>query len=110
MRRKSAEPKLSEKQRNIYQLPFRLHLNDKLLMLKLLNDDRMTFQSFVEACMQAYLRADPAVMTIVKDWRTLNEIPKEHKDLYTLSHRERADVMRELEQIQIEREIDPRKK
>ena len=92
--------KATEKDINVKQIPFRLHPNDKALFFKLLGDDNLSFQKFVDACMQAYLRGDPSVVKIIKDWRTLNEVPKDHLERYTLSHRERAEIQRELEMIQ----------
>lgn len=72
-------------------------MNDKALFMKLLEDSNLTFQSFSEACMQAFLRGDPSIMKVIKDWRVLNTIPKENLERYTLSHRERAEIMKELE-------------
>jgi hypothetical protein len=99
----------TEKERNIQKINFRLHTNDKLLFTKYLEDANLTYQAFMDACMQAFLRGDPAIMKVIKDWRVLNEIPKEHLERYTLSHRERAEIAKELEQIESEQDIDPRR-
>jgi hypothetical protein len=77
-------------------VPFRLHVNDHKLLKKVLIDDNLKFQTFVEACVQAYLRGDPAALKIVKDWRELNTIPKEKRDAYNLSSRERNKILDEL--------------
>lgn len=79
--------------KNSQAITFRMHPNDKLLLMKLLSDENLTYQSFADACMQAYLRADPSIMKVVKDWRMLNEIPKDLQAIYTLSHRERAKIL-----------------
>lgn len=78
---------------NDQAITFRLHRNDKALLTKLLSDEKLSYQSFADACAQAYLRGDPAIIKVIKDWRTLNEIPKDLQDRYTLSHRERAKIL-----------------
>lgn len=78
------------------QIPYRIHNNDKVLMIKLMEDDKINFQRFIDACVQAYLRGDPAAQKIVKDWKALNEIPPEDRERYTLSHRERQKIMDEI--------------
>ena len=78
---------------NHQAITFRLHMNDKLLLMKLLSDDNLTYQGFAESCMEAYLRGDPSIIKVIKDWRMLNEIPKDLQEKYTLSHRERAKIL-----------------
>lgn len=102
--------RLGEKERGIGKLAVRLHENDKRLLQKLLEDADITYQDFAEACVQAFLRGDPAALKIIKDWRLLNELPKEHLDRYTLSHRERDQIAKELETVRREQDIDPRNK
>lgn len=80
------------------RLAFRVHINDKKLLMKLLADANLTMQEFGVACTDAYLRADPHIMKTIQDWKMLNEIPKDHLERYTLSHRERADLMKQLEE------------
>lgn len=100
--------RLTESQKNIKQIPFRIHANDKVLFMKLLSDGGMTFQSFSQACMEAFLRADPAVLKVIKDWRDLSTVPKDYQDRFTLSHRERDAIQKELEQMGGEQDNDPR--
>jgi len=92
--------KPSERFKNIRQIPYRMHANDKVLMHKLLRDEGVSFQTFTDACVQAFMRGDPAMMKVIQDWKELNLIPKDKLDLYTLSHRERQLIQRELEEIQ----------
>lgn len=80
------------------RLAFRVHINDKKLLMKLLADANLSMQEFGVACADAYLRGDPHIMKMIQDWKMLNEIPKDHLERYTLSHRERADLMRLLEE------------
>lgn len=77
--------------------------------MKLLRDEGIGFQTFVDACMQAFMRADPSIMNVINDWKQLSEVPKEYQDLYTLSHRERMAIQQELDKIKTEGDIDPRK-
>ena len=98
----------TEKQLNIKQIPFRIHQNDKVLFIKLLSDQGLTFQTFANYCMQAFLNADPAIMKVIKDWKAIGEVPKEHMDRYTLSHRERDMIQKELEGMDTEQDVDPR--
>lgn len=92
--------KLTERQKNVRQIPFRLHMNDKTLFMKLLSDHGLTFQTFSHYCMQAFLNADPAILKVIKDWKAMSDIPKDHLKLYTLSHRERAAIQKELDEMQ----------
>lgn len=92
------EKRLSEKERLIQQIPFRLHVNDHKVLKKILIDDGMRFQTFVSACVEAYLRGDPSILKVVKDWKDLNTIPKDVRDKYTLSQRERRALLDELEE------------
>lgn len=88
-----------ESEKNIKQIPFRIHANDKAIFLKLLSDNNVNFQKFVHYCMQAFLNADPSIMKVLKDWKQLNEVPADHLSRYTLSHRERDLIQQELEQM-----------
>lgn len=78
-------------------MPFRIHVNDYILMQKLLSDDGLTWQSFVSAVVEAYLRGDPHVVKAVADWRALAELPKAAMSRALLSHRERDLLLKELE-------------
>ena len=101
----SAKRAPTERELDIWKLTFRLHRNDKIVFLKLLRDEKLTFQWFVDACMDAYMRADPGIMKVVKDWQELKEVPPEHQGLYTLSHRERKALLDELETTSREQDI-----
>lgn len=101
---------LSEAEKNIKQVPFRMHMNDKAMFFKLLGDANLSFQQFGVACMEAFLRADPAIMKVIKDWRALSQVPKDQLDRYTLSHRERDDIQKELEKMGGPQDIDPRER
>lgn len=98
--------KLTEFQKNIKQMPFRLHANDKAVFMKLLSDHGYNFQMFANFCMQAFLNGDPAIMKVLKDWKALNEVPKDQLERYTLSHRERDRIQAELDQMNAERDVN----
>lgn len=80
----------------IQQVSFRLHMNDHTVLKKMLSDEDLTFQSLVSAAVEAYLRGDPAILKVLKDYKDLNTIPKEVRNQYSLSHRERQAVLDEL--------------
>ena len=79
------------------RLTYRLHVNDRQLLIKLLSDMGMNIQDFGAACSDAFLRGDPHIIKAINDWKMLNSIPKEHLAKYTLSHRERDELLRQLE-------------
>lgn len=74
-----------------------MHPHDKALLSKLLTDEKLSYQSFAHACMDAFLRGDPSIMKVIKDFKTLRDIPKEHMDKFSLSKRERDAMLDELE-------------
>lgn len=99
--------KKTEKELNIKQLSYRLHVNDKILFKKVLRDEEIGFQSFVDACMHAFLRGDPNIMKVIDDWKQLSTVPRDHVELYTLSHRERVELQKELDRIRTEFDENP---
>lgn len=76
----------------------KLHPDDQRVLKKLLVDDDLSFQAFMEACVQAYLRGDPNMLKVVKDFRMLRRIPKEKLAEYLMSHRERERLLKEMEE------------
>jgi hypothetical protein len=95
--RSEMKEQLTEKQKNIQQIPFRLHINDHKMMKKLLADDGLSFQTFVEHCVQAYIGGDPTLIKMIKQWKDLSSIPREARDQYSLSRRERQSLLDEIE-------------
>jgi hypothetical protein len=98
--RKKLTKGISEQHGLWSQMSVRIHINDRVVFRKLLDDEKMNFQEFFTACMEAFLRADPSALKIIKDWKDLNVIPRELRDKYMLSHRERDDIAKELYDIQ----------
>lgn len=100
MRKKDGTRYITEKERGIHQMPYRLHHNDRVLLKKLLRDDEMTFQSLVDAAVQAYLRGDPAMMRVMQDWKDLNILPEDvmKNGGALLSRRERMELLKEIEE------------
>jgi hypothetical protein len=87
-----------EKDKNLKQIPFRIHLNDFRMMQRILADDELKYQTFVDACVQAYIRNDPFIRHVVDDYKEYNVIPRQMKDRYTLSDREKMDLIKEIEE------------
>jgi hypothetical protein len=79
------------------RMSIKLHPDDKRVLQKILIDDDLTFQAFMEACVQSYLRGDPNILKVVKDYKLISRLPKEKLAEYLLSHREREKLLRELE-------------
>lgn len=91
--------KLSEKDLQIKQSPFRMHKNDWPPLRALLKSDGWPLQKVFEAVVAAYMRRDPLLIKILADWREDQQLPSQGKrlDKYTLSPSERRDLMKELE-------------
>lgn len=87
---------LSEKDKNLHQIPVRLHSNDYRAMKKLFLDEGWTFQKFVSACVESYLARDPLLLKTIADWKIENSTPNGQSG-YTLSKRERAALLDEIE-------------
>lgn len=87
----------TEKERGIERCNFRIHANDKIVFQKLLRDERLNIQKFADACVQALIRGDRAILQVLQDYRELSKIPKEDLKMYQLSKRERKDIFEELE-------------
>lgn len=100
MKKKDGTRYSTEKEKGVFQMQYRLHRNDKVLLKKLLRDDNLFFQTLIDATVQAYLRGDPAILTVIQDWRDLNVVPDEvlKKGGVLLSRRERLDIMKQIEE------------
>lgn len=85
--------KLSEKQRNLKQIPFRLHVNDHKELKSKVSLDGLKIQTIVEACLLAYLDGDAHVKQLAKEHKKLQTIDK---DKFTLSPREQDRILDEI--------------
>jgi hypothetical protein len=92
-------PALSEKEKNIQQVPFRIHRNDYQALKKLLKGDNWKLQTLFTAVVDAYMNRDPLLIKILADWKEENSIPKRAKENYSLSTRERKGILDELEDL-----------
>jgi hypothetical protein len=70
---------------------------DDAILSKILSDEGMTFQAFIDACTQSLLRADPNMLKVMKDFKMLLDIPKETIGEYVFSQRERTSLLEEFE-------------
>lgn len=91
---------------NFVQVPFRMHRNDHYILKKLLLDKDLTLQLFMTACVESFLRGDPQSVKAIEDWMQINALPKDMRDKYTLSHRERQDILDEIEEEEYEQKLD----
>ena len=87
----------TEKERLIKQVPYRIHLHEKTLLMQLLSNDGLRFQQLMDAFVESYMRGDKEALHIIKTWKDMNIVPDELKEQFMLSQRERADILAELE-------------
>ncbi len=76
---------------------WRANRADDVVLHKILADENCTFQGFVDACVQALLRADPNMMKVLKDFKMLAGVPKEVLGECVISQRERSSLLEEFE-------------
>lgn len=91
-------PVPTEKERNIQQVPFRIHRNDYAVLKKLLKGDNWKLQHLLAALVDAYMKRDPLVIKVLADWKEENVLPARVKESYTLSNRERRGLLDEIEE------------
>jgi hypothetical protein len=89
----------TEKELGIQQVPFRIHRNDYKVLRKLLGEDGWKFQALMAACVDAYIHRNPLIIKLLADWKELNAIPRKNRDKYSLSNREKRDLLDELEEL-----------
>lgn len=88
------------------QVPTRIHVNDYKLMKKLLVDDGMSYSAFVRICVRAYLDGNAHFLKILKVYKDVVDLPQSLRETYTLSQRERALMLKELEEQEKNEEIE----
>jgi len=85
-----------ESSRNLKQVITRLHRNDHAALQPLLKKDGIAFQHFVTACVESYLRRDPDVLRLIKEWRDVNHVRWKDENKFDFSDRERRAMLEEL--------------
>jgi hypothetical protein len=93
-----ADKPLTEKEKNLQQVPIRLHMNDYRALKKLFIDEGWSFQKFVSASVEMYLRRDPLFLKTISDWKAENDMPKKQKDRFSHSRREQSALLDEIEE------------
>ena len=91
-----AKKPLTEKQRNIQQIPFRLHVNDHKQLKSKTALEGIKIQTLVEACILAYLEGDEHVKKLARNHKAMNTVNKRKA---SWSKREQSHLLDELEQI-----------
>lgn len=94
---KKMSDKLSEKKRNIQQIPFRLHVNDHKVLKSKVSLDGINIQCLVESCILAYLEGDKHIRDIAKEHKTLNTVNKKN---VSWSTREQEKILSEIENLE----------
>ena len=92
--------KRNEKQRNIQQIPFRLHANDHRALKSKTAIEGLKIQTLVEACIVAYLEGDEHVKKLAHQHKGLNSVNKKKA---SWSKREQSSLLDEIETV-LERE------
>lgn len=88
--------KLTEKDRNLQQIPFRLHVNDHKALKAKLSVDGLKIQTLVESLCMAYIEGDQHVKTIALEYKNLNTVDKKTA---SWSRREQDKLLDEIENI-----------
>lgn len=101
LRRKmqNGPPKQSEKQKQIRQVPFRMHAHDYLALRRMLDRDNWKLQKMFEAVVDAYMKSDPLLMKILIDWKEENVVTRRQQRSYALSNREKGNILDEIGDI-----------
>jgi len=89
----------TEKEKNLQQVPFRLHVNDhRALKSKLaLEAGKLNMQTLVEACILAYLDGDEHIRSVAREHKKLNTISKKTA---SWSRREQDRLLDEIEDME----------
>ena len=87
--------KLTEKQRNLKQIPFRLHENDHKAFKSKCAIDNLKMQNIVEACVLAYLEGDQHIKKLAVEHKSLNTVNKKKA---SWSGRESENLLAEIEE------------
>lgn len=67
-------------------------------MYRMLKEEEMSLQTFLEICVEQYVASDPRMRGIIEAWRRENQISKKEKDGgLKLSKRERDQLMQDIE-------------
>lgn len=87
---------LTEKEKNLQQIPVRIHMNDYRALKKLMIDEGWNFQKMASAMVELYLGRDPLFLKCIGDWKTESDMPKKQKATYSHSRREASDLLDEI--------------
>lgn len=70
-------------------------------LYRMLAQEKMTFNRFVEVCVEAYIKSDPRMRGLVEADRRNAAIPKREKreKRFSFDERERQDLLREIESL-----------
>jgi len=67
-------------------------------MYRMLKEEDMSLQTFLEICVERYVASDPRIRGLIEGWRRENQISKQEKDGgLKLSKRERDQLMQDIE-------------
>lgn len=70
----------------------RIHKNDAQALSDRLKAEGVSYTSWLQATVEAYLNSDPAIVRIVQDWVRRNTVKPSQKGSFTFSPRERQKI------------------
>lgn len=66
-------------------------------LYKMLATEKMSFNRFVEICVEAYIKSDPRIRGLVESARRQDALPAEPKRRFAFSDHEKDELLREIE-------------
>lgn len=70
----------------------RIHKNDAKALADRLKAEGVSYTSWLQATVEAYLNSDPAMIRIVQDWVNRNTVKPAQKTSFTFSPREKQKI------------------
>mgnify|MGYP001574676147 CR=1 FL=1 len=77
----------------IHSIHTRFHESDYQLLRAQLDKDTLAFQALSTACVEAYLRRDPYVLKIIRDWQEENRLEKYQANEFSFTDKEKRRLL-----------------
>lgn len=99
MSRKEPPPYVLQADRGIKSIVARITLGDYAAMRRLLHDDHLTVQSFLSACVDAYVRRETTMVNVVEEYRKLIEVSQDNVSGSHMSKMDKRALFDEIEML-----------
>lgn len=93
----SASEVAPEKSNGVHQLPIRVAEVDYKRIKLSLSEKKMSFQKFVNACVDCYLSEDEGMLKAISDWRARSTLHRKTLDRKIFSKNEVDKIMEQIE-------------